>query len=86
MPTISRFFGITIQMYFDDHPPPHVHARYQHQNARFAIATGDLLSGNLPSRARRMVEEWIALNRAALAENWARMERGEPMEQIQGLQ
>lgn len=28
VPTISRFFGILIQMYLDDHPPPHFHAIY----------------------------------------------------------
>jgi hypothetical protein len=28
MPTISRFFGILIQMYFDDHNPPHFHVKY----------------------------------------------------------
>jgi hypothetical protein len=26
MPDISRFFGIVIRMYFDDHEPPHLHA------------------------------------------------------------
>jgi len=28
MPTISIFFGITVQMYWRDHPPPHVHVFY----------------------------------------------------------
>jgi len=28
MPTISEFFGIVILMFFDDHAPPHFHARY----------------------------------------------------------
>ncbi|GAB4407628.1 MAG: hypothetical protein Kow00123_20580 [Anaerolineales bacterium] len=28
MPEISRFFGIVIKMYFDDHLPPHFHAEY----------------------------------------------------------
>jgi len=27
VPTISRFFGITIAMFFDDHGFPHFHAR-----------------------------------------------------------
>jgi hypothetical protein len=28
VPTISRFFGIVITMYFDDHHPGHFHARF----------------------------------------------------------
>jgi hypothetical protein len=28
MPEISRFFGISIKMFLDDHPPPHFHAEY----------------------------------------------------------
>jgi hypothetical protein len=28
MPEIARFYGVTIFMYFDDHPPPHLHARH----------------------------------------------------------
>lgn len=29
MPEISRFFGIIIRMFFDEHDPPHFHAEYQ---------------------------------------------------------
>lgn len=28
MPEISRFYGIVIQIYYADHPPPHFHALY----------------------------------------------------------
>jgi hypothetical protein len=28
MPEVSRFFGISIRMYFEDHNPPHFHAVY----------------------------------------------------------
>ncbi|MBM3861768.1 MAG: DUF4160 domain-containing protein [Verrucomicrobia bacterium] len=28
MPVISRFLGIVIAMYWDDHSPPHFHAKY----------------------------------------------------------
>jgi len=33
MPTISVFFGITIRMFFVEHPPPHFHASYQRHRA-----------------------------------------------------
>jgi hypothetical protein len=45
-----------------------------------------LLSGELPKQAHRLVQEWIALNTQSLADNWARMEKGEQMEYIQGLE
>lgn len=28
MPEISRFLGIIIAMYYDEHNPPHFHAKY----------------------------------------------------------
>jgi Domain of unknown function (DUF4160) len=86
MPTISLFYGISIQMFYDDHPPPHLHARYNEFKARYDIASGALLSGQLPKQAHRLVQEWIALHTQSLRDNWARMENGEPMEYIQGLE
>jgi len=52
MPTISMFYGIVIYLYFFDNEKynlPHVHARYQGQNASFSISGGELLSGDLPA-------------------------------------
>ena len=86
MPTISLFYGISIQMFYEDHPPPHLHARYNEFKARYNIATGEVLSGELPKQAHRLVQEWIALNTRNLADNWARMEKGEQMEYIKGLE
>ena len=58
VPRISAFYGVAIATYFPDHPPPHFHARYAEYEATVDIATGTLLSGALPPRARRMVQEW----------------------------
>ena len=57
MPSISRFYGITIVMYANDHPPPHVHARYAEAHATFAL-DGRVLAGSLPRRARQLVRAW----------------------------
>jgi hypothetical protein len=43
-------------MYFGDHPPPHFHALYAGQKARFSIATGEIIDGELPPRAARLVQ------------------------------
>jgi hypothetical protein len=70
MPEISRFFGIVIAMYYREHGPPHFHARYGEHEARIEIEAGTLLSGSLPPRAQRLVNEWLQLHRAALIEDW----------------
>jgi hypothetical protein len=66
MPEISRFFGITVQMYYSDHEPPHFHVRYSGQKALIAIETLALLSGRLSPRALGLVTEWAALHRTEL--------------------
>lgn len=55
MPEISRFFGIIITMYADDHNPPHFHAKHGEYNARFEIESGDLMEGNFPKKQLRLI-------------------------------
>ncbi|OQY44634.1 MAG: transcriptional regulator [Anaerolineaceae bacterium 4572_78] len=70
MPTISRFFGIDIRIYYKYHPPPHFHAEYQGQRGTFDF-NGNMLKGNIRSRvAKRIVREWEILHREELEENW----------------
>ncbi len=70
MPEISRFFGIVIAMYYNDHAPPHFHARYGRNEIRVNIATGKLLFGNFPGRAQNLELEWLNLHRTELLEDW----------------
>lgn len=72
MPTISRFYGITIRMYFQraEHNPPHIHAFYGGSAAAIIIATGEILEGKLPPKALAMVREWITLNEEELLRMW----------------
>ena len=78
MPEISRFFGIVIRMYFDDHDPPHFHAAYGGAEAQVGINPIEVMRGGLPPRAASMVLEWAALHQRGLMENWTRLhtERG----------
>jgi len=55
MPAISAFYGILIRMFFNDHPPPHFHARYGEFEATIEIATLNILEGALPARALNLV-------------------------------
>lgn len=70
MPEISRFLGIVITMYFNDHEPAHFHARYGDFRATFAIDAMDLLEGYMPPRIQGLVAEWAALQRLGLRRNW----------------
>lgn len=70
MPEISRFYGIVIKMYFDDHNPPHFHIEYGSDEAVMSIASLGLLRGSLPPRAMGMVTEWAALHQNELMEAW----------------
>ncbi|MEI9990313.1 MAG: DUF4160 domain-containing protein [Rhizomicrobium sp.] len=72
MPTISIFFGFVVQMYWNDHPPPHVHVYYQGLEALIAIETGDIIVGELPRGARRLMREWVNSHRVELLANWER--------------
>lgn len=85
MPTISRFHGITIQMYWDDRHGPHFHALYGEAEALVSILDGTNLTGGLPKRHQRLVSEWYLLHRAELEENWRRAQVREPLLKIEGL-
>lgn len=48
MPELSRFYGIVIQMYFDDHPPPHFHAIYAGSKVAYQLMPVFILPKVLP--------------------------------------
>ena len=85
MPEISRFFGIVIAMFYNEHEPPHFHARYGSQKARFALDDLRMLDGDLGPRARGLVIEWASRHQAELRENWERAGRHQPLQSIEPL-
>jgi hypothetical protein len=70
MPEISRFLGIVIMMYFDEHNPPHFHVRYNEYKAAVAIDTLNVIAGNLPAKVRGLVEEWAEIHYVELMAMW----------------
>jgi Domain of unknown function (DUF4160) len=50
MPTICIIYGIVIQMFWDEHNPPHFHAKYGENEGLIGIKDFALLKGNLPSK------------------------------------
>ena len=61
MPEIARFYGIVIKVFFGDHPPPHFHAIYGEYNALVDVESLEIMEGDLPSRAQKLVLEWAIL-------------------------
>ena len=72
MPEISRFFGIVIKMYFEDHPPPHFHADYGEHEALIDIHALVVIGGSLPPRVLGLVVEWASQHQAELHVLWER--------------
>jgi len=70
VPRLSFFYGIAIYLYYEDHPPPHIHARYGEHEAKVDIVTGEVIEGSLPRRAARLVAEWVTEHRDELAACW----------------
>ncbi len=70
MPEIARFYGIVIKVFFGDHPPPHFHAIYGEYNALVNIESLEIIEGDLPSRAQKLVQEWATLYQPDLLQMW----------------
>lgn len=84
MPTISRFFGIIIFMNYNEHGPPHFHARYQGQEVTVEVESG-LVRGHMSRRALRMVFEWSEKHQEELMRNWGLARARKPLEPITPL-
>lgn len=85
MPTISEFFGISILMYFDDHAPPHFHARYGEYEVLIQIEPLGILRGNFPPRALSLVMEWASIHLNELKIDWEKAEKLQKLERIAPL-
>lgn len=75
MPELSRFFGMIITINFGDHPPPHIHVRYNEFKALLEIESSAILVGSLPPKAHGLIVEWMALHRPELHEAWKLSEK-----------
>jgi hypothetical protein len=78
MPTLSIFYGIVITIYWFDHAPPHVHARYGEYEAQIDIQAVAILNGSLPRRAKAMVLKWTREHQAELMAAWQAASMGRP--------
>lgn len=85
MPCISRFYGISIYVYYSDHAPPHVHARYAGQKATVDIHTRSVIEGNLTPRALRLVRDWLEIHEFDVRGSWDEARLGLPPARVPPL-
>jgi Domain of unknown function (DUF4160) len=86
MPRISQFYGIAVYLYYRDHAPPHFHAIYGEYEAKIEIASATIMDGELPRKAKNLVEEWAETHRQQLQHNWDLARAGQPLESIEPLE
>jgi hypothetical protein len=86
MPEISRFFGILIKIFYDDHNPPHFHAEYGDSMALIDMRNLSVFAGWLPPRALGLVIEWATLHREELLADWERAQTQQELQKIAPLE
>jgi hypothetical protein len=85
VPRISTFYGILIQIFWNDHAPPHFHALYAEHEAVIDIRTLEIREGDMPRRALALVLEWAQEHRAELMEDWRLCTNNQPPNKIRPL-
>ena len=86
MPIISRFDGITIAMFFDDHGDPHFHAWHACGSAKIRVDQVEVIDSTFGARGLRLVLAWAELHQHELMQNWRRARAGETLREIEPLQ
>jgi hypothetical protein len=86
MPELSRFYGIIIRIFYDDHPPPHFHAAYEGEQAQISVETLEVIEGSIKRRALALVMEWAALHRDELRRAWELASQNQQPEKIKPLE
>ena len=85
MPEISRFYGIVIKMYHNDHSPPHLHAEYGGAEMVVGIDTLAVIAGKLSPRATGLVMEWAAQHQGELQHAWNQARQLQTIDRIDPL-
>jgi len=73
VPVISMFYGIIVSLYFRDntrHHRPHIHVKFQSDEAVIAIPEAEVLEGSLPTGKMRMVVAWVEIHKDEIMADW----------------
>lgn len=82
---LSRFLGIIIFMNFNEHNPPHFHAKYGDFEIIVEIDSG-IVEGKFPKRALNLVMEWFEIHKDELFDNWNSIRTTGEFKKIQPLE
>lgn len=88
MAVLSMFYGIIVSMYFFDnrrHHMPHIHIKYQDDEAVIAIPDGNLLEGNIKGNRLKLVQAWIVIHQDELMADWELASQGQAIFKIDPL-
>jgi len=85
MPEVSRFYGIIIAFYYNEHNPPHFHAKYGEFLAEIDIMSLQILKGELPKHAKTLVLEWADEHNEELMQDWELARQKAELKQIEPL-
>jgi hypothetical protein len=82
MPELSRFYGIVIAMFYQDHNPPHIHvyggnSKRPDWSIQLEIRDGSILDGEAPKLALKLVRDWLRLHREEVFDAWYLAVNGE---------
>ena len=67
MPTVEIIDGIKINIYSNEHPPPHFHVIYGGDEAMIGITSLEILKGSLPNKQFKKITKWAFVHQKALA-------------------
>ena len=75
-------------MYYLDnrqHKLPHIHVKYQDEEAVISIIDGQLLDGTLKSNKMKLVQAWLEIHNEELIADWELAISGETIFKIDPL-
>lgn len=70
MQTVAVIDGIRIQLYWNEHPPPHFHTEFGGEIAVIDMASLAIVKGGLPRPQYRKVVAWARTRKAELRNAW----------------
>lgn len=85
MPEISRFYGIVIQIFYNEHLPPHFHATYGEYRVQIDINNISVLSGEMPRKGLNLILDWAEIHRNELLRIWNLSEQEKPLPKVEPL-
>lgn len=71
VPTVHDFGAFRVQIYADDHVPPHFHLVGRGWRCSVEIATLRLMAGSAPRAALAEALDWASANGGLLRRKWS---------------